>query len=47
MFDFVSDLKGMRGMFYMTHSHDERMHTDLDLSLVMRYEVVKTVSSGR
>ena len=34
-------------MFYMTHSHDEIMHTDLDLSLDMIYEVVKRDSSGR
>ena len=30
MFDFVLDL---RGMFYMTHSHDERMLTYFDFSL--------------
>ena len=43
MFDFVTDLRGMRGMFYMTHSHVERMHTYLDLSLDIRYKVVKIV----
>ena len=47
MFDFVTDLRGMTGMFYMSHSHVERMHTYLDLSLDMRYKVVKIISSGK
>ena len=36
MFEFVSDLKGMGGMFYITHSHDERMHADVHLTLDMK-----------
>ena len=46
MFDFVSDLRGMTVMFYVTHSHYESMHANLHLSLDMRFEVVKSVSSG-
>ena len=52
MFDFVLNLSPqiLKGMFYMTHCHGGRIYSDLNLSLHMRYEVVKrvsTVSPGR